>query len=85
MLGVETEETLIALSPVSFCVVDVDLLLVETSSSVCVPISLQDNSCAFSSSLQPLLPRILLDNQSSDFKSKFVFQRYKFMGIWCSG
>ena len=35
-LGVETEDTLIALSPVSIsCVVDVDLLLVETSSSVC--------------------------------------------------
>ena len=35
VLGVETEETLIALSPVSFpCVVDVDLLLAETSSSV---------------------------------------------------
>ena len=36
VLGVETEDTLIALSPVSFsCVVDVDLLLVETSYSVC--------------------------------------------------
>ena len=36
VLDVETEDTLIALSSVSFsCVVDVDLLLVETSYSVC--------------------------------------------------
>ena len=36
VLGVDTEDTLIALSSVSFsCVVDVDLLLVETSYSVC--------------------------------------------------